>query len=45
MGGNGQYKAHKPMYFAGPGRPPLVIPAEKGGGCVTEGPFGKYVQF
>jgi hypothetical protein len=36
MGGNGDYVKH--------GRGMMNIPPGQGGGCVTKGPFGKYVS-
>lgn len=38
MGGNGDYVSHKGGMVGSKNAPP-----GQGGGCVTKGPFGKYV--
>jgi len=41
MGGNGAFLTHNGS-LAGAGR--IFLPSEQGGGCVTTGPFKKFVS-
>jgi tyrosinase len=43
MGGNGAKVAHQGIPIPGAPRPYNMIPPADGGGCVTTGPFKKYL--
>ena len=44
MGGNGAYSNYTGIMAMGFAKPYDVIPAAGGGGCVTDGPFAKFVS-
>lgn len=43
MGGNGKYSNYSGVPIPGAPAPYDIIPPSVGGGCVTTGPFKKYV--
>jgi tyrosinase len=44
MGGDGSYVKHDPVGIPTNDDPEILIPTGNGGGCITSGPFKKYVQ-
>ena len=42
MSGNGAYRAHDAVGIPSNALPLIVVPPEKGGGCVTTGPFRNF---